>query len=301
MSTNFKIIHIFFVYKMWMRSIIFLAFFLAAEFAAASEETMLVQRSLLADVSAIAPGKPFTVGVRLKLAPDWHVYWINVGDTGIPTKITLKLPDGFTAGEVQFPTPHKFEVPGGMTAFGYADEVVFLSTVRPPKELKIGEEVTLSAKAGWLVCNKDNCVKGDATVELKLRVSENPASVNEAIFSKWKEQLPQPSDRVQRDVRVESPNDEFKSATGTITMNWKGGSKQVTPEQVEWFPAPSDQMIITSSDCKTDGEKTVVTFKAEALPGEKVSDASFLSVLGYTVDGKRVGIAVPIQIKSTVP
>src|SRR5689334_14231321 len=92
----------------------------------------LVSTQMLADVSAISPGTPFTVGVKLTMVPEWHVYWINCGDTGIPTRITLKLPEGFTASEVQFPIPHKFDVPGGMIAYGYDDEVMFLATITPP-------------------------------------------------------------------------------------------------------------------------------------------------------------------------
>jgi thiol:disulfide interchange protein DsbD len=35
----------------------------------------LVKAELLADTTAVVPGKPFTVGVLLKMAPHWHTYW----------------------------------------------------------------------------------------------------------------------------------------------------------------------------------------------------------------------------------
>ena len=49
----------------------------------------LVKASLLADTGAVAPGKPFTVGLRLKMAPRWHTYWENSGDAGLPTTKNL--------------------------------------------------------------------------------------------------------------------------------------------------------------------------------------------------------------------
>jgi len=35
----------------------------------------LVKPELLADTNAIVPGKPFTVGLLLRMAPNWHTYW----------------------------------------------------------------------------------------------------------------------------------------------------------------------------------------------------------------------------------
>ena len=62
-----------------------------------------VTPSLVADTAAIAPGKPFTVGVRLRMEPGWHVYWQFAGDSGAPPKIDWELPDGFKTGPVQWP------------------------------------------------------------------------------------------------------------------------------------------------------------------------------------------------------
>ena len=39
------------------------------------EGKTLVKASLLADTTAIVPGKPFEVGVLLEMEPGWHTYW----------------------------------------------------------------------------------------------------------------------------------------------------------------------------------------------------------------------------------
>jgi thiol:disulfide interchange protein DsbD len=61
----------------------------------------LVKATLLADTSAVVPGKPFTVGLLLRMAPGWHTYWKFSGDAGLPSEIKWKLPPGWKAGEIQ--------------------------------------------------------------------------------------------------------------------------------------------------------------------------------------------------------
>src|ERR1044072_1467521 len=50
--------------------------------------------SLEADTTAIAAGKPFTAGIRLKMLPGWHVYNQFPGESGAPPRITWNLPEG---------------------------------------------------------------------------------------------------------------------------------------------------------------------------------------------------------------
>src|SRR5271168_3908009 len=85
-----------------------------------------VQAELLANVSEIQPGKPFWLGVHFVIDPSWHIYWKNPGDAGLPTRVKLTLPDGFTAGPLQFPTPSRFEQPGGIVIYGYENSVTLL-------------------------------------------------------------------------------------------------------------------------------------------------------------------------------
>ncbi|MBA2270544.1 MAG: thiol:disulfide interchange protein, partial [Chthoniobacterales bacterium] len=60
----------------------------------------LVQAELLADTTAITPGKPFTVGVLLRMAPHWHTYWQYAGDAGLPTEIKWNLPPDWKVGSI---------------------------------------------------------------------------------------------------------------------------------------------------------------------------------------------------------
>jgi DsbC/DsbD-like thiol-disulfide interchange protein len=63
-----------------------------------------VKASLVAADQSIQPGRAFTVALRLEHEPHWHTYWLNPG-TGLPTSLVWQLPEGFTAGEIEWPAP----------------------------------------------------------------------------------------------------------------------------------------------------------------------------------------------------
>src|SRR5690242_77174 len=92
----------------------------------------LVKATLLADVKSVKPGQPFTLAVLLKLEPGWHVYWKNPGESGMATSVTWKLPQGFKAGELNFPIPKQFGNSGDVIGYGYEDEVLLTATITPP-------------------------------------------------------------------------------------------------------------------------------------------------------------------------
>jgi DsbC/DsbD-like thiol-disulfide interchange protein len=53
------------------------------------------------------PGKPVWVGLQITHKPEWHTYWKNSGDSGLPTVLEWTLPAGVTAGDIAWPTPQK--------------------------------------------------------------------------------------------------------------------------------------------------------------------------------------------------
>jgi thiol:disulfide interchange protein/DsbC/DsbD-like thiol-disulfide interchange protein len=128
-----------------------------------------VQASLVAADTAIQPGRPFTVALRLVHDPHWHTYWINPG-TGLPTTITWQLPAGFVAGDIQWPAPAVIkDHTGTVTGNGYDGDLLLPVRITPPAGLPPGAPITLKASVDWLMC-KETCVPGDANVEITLPV-----------------------------------------------------------------------------------------------------------------------------------
>lgn len=107
---------------------------------------------------------PFSAMVVIELEPGWHVYWRNAGDTGAPTSIQWNLPEGWTASEPTWPTPHKFEEPG-MVSFGYEDRLVLAYQITPSAG---SGSVTLEAKGEWLQC-KEMCTPGDGAASVSMQ------------------------------------------------------------------------------------------------------------------------------------
>lgn len=135
-----------------------------------------VTASLVAPETSIQPGRPITVALRLTHEPHWHTYWINAG-TGYPTTLKWQLPAGWTASDIQWPTPKALkDATGTITGNGYENVTLLPVTITPPANLAPGETITLAAKAEWLMC-KETCIPGDADVSLALPVkAELPSS-----------------------------------------------------------------------------------------------------------------------------
>ncbi|PYJ55396.1 MAG: hypothetical protein DME82_07390 [Verrucomicrobia bacterium] len=169
----------------------------------------LVKPELLADTTAVVPGKPFIVGLLLRMAPGWHTYWKFSGDAGLPTEVKWKLPAGWKISEIQWPIPLKTIDPGDIQTYGYVDEVLLMQEITPPNVVAgIGDAgnvaradhepgssipattVKLSADANWLVCEKI-CIPGSATLQLELPVSATSQPANTELFARYRRLLPQ--------------------------------------------------------------------------------------------------------------
>ena len=154
------------------RNLLFLAFsFLAlgaTDLFAASVKTPHVEAEIISRHNAVQPGQPIEAALRLKIIPHWHTYWRNPGDSGLPTKLTWSLPPGVTAGPIEWPYPKQLPL-GPLMNFGYDGEVLHLMKLQTPTTLKAGQNVTLSAKAEWLVCS-DVCIPESADLTISLPV-----------------------------------------------------------------------------------------------------------------------------------
>ena len=107
-------------------------------------------------------------GLYFKLEPGWHIYWKNAGDSGEPPRVRWTLPDGMTAGPLQFPSPKRLPL-GPLMDFGYEGEAYFPIALTVAKGTKPGP-VTLQAKVEWLVC-REVCIPGKAELEVQRRVA----------------------------------------------------------------------------------------------------------------------------------
>lgn len=110
------------------------------------------------------PGQINWIAFYQQLSDDWHVYWRNPGDSGLPLELAWTLPEGFEAGETIYPQPHRLAL-GPLVNFGHEGAPVFLVPVDVPADAPLGTDVTLTAEARYLICF-DVCVPETATVSM---------------------------------------------------------------------------------------------------------------------------------------
>ncbi len=122
-----------------------------------------VHVQLVVPESGFKPGAVADAGLYFRIDKGWHVYWKNAGDAGEPPHIKWTLPDGITAGPLQFPAPKRLPL-GPLMDFGYEDEVLFPFTLNVAGTAQPGPDV-LHAKVNWLVCQA-SCIPGKAELEV---------------------------------------------------------------------------------------------------------------------------------------
>ncbi|QJE98649.1 protein-disulfide reductase DsbD family protein [Luteolibacter luteus] len=194
---------------------------------AAAEKETPATAVILSDAKEIAPGQAFRVALKITHAPHWHTYYLNPGFVGSPPEIKWTLPEGFTAGALEFPVPLRGES-AGFPLYGYEGTAYFLQTITPPATLKAGETVTLSGKASWLVC-KEQCVNGDAELSLALPVATSATPNAEAAADFTKADAAMPLKAPAWEVTASETAD-------SVTLHLKGGSGTVAePKNVYFF------------------------------------------------------------------
>ncbi len=231
----------------------------------------LVKAALLADTTAVVPGKPFTIGLLLRMVPGWHTYWKFPGDAGIPTELKWKLPQGWKTGEIQWPIPLKLSEPGDIQIYGYHDEVLLMQEITPPAS--IGDStVKLAADANWLVCEKI-CIPGNASVQIELPVSASSEPANTEVFARFRRLLPQdlPDSKTANTKWRRAGADLFFTVTSEALANYPAA---------DFFPIPEGDVVVGHPKLESRNGNDV-TFR---IP---IENGDLSSINGLVVFGQR--------------
>ncbi len=244
-----------------------------------SAEKVLVTPSLIADRTKIEEGKPFTVGVRMEMAPKWHTYWQYPGEAGGAPKVTWELPPGFSAGPIRWPIPQARLDEGDLLTYTYEGDLILPVEITPPASLPAGN-VTLKAQIRWLVCDQ-TCIPGEGSAELTLATGAGGEPANADLFAKTSAQLP-------------------RDAAPPFSVKWDTTATEVTARlsglaattKAEFFPLPPQGLTPghpKTGDIAADGSRTITLPIAEGgtaslqLPGVIVTTKA---------DGTREGWAI---------
>ena len=149
-----------------------------------------VKASLISEVKSISPGQKFTVAVYLQHFDGFHTYWKNPGLVGFATTLKWTLPEGFTAGEIQWQVPERSKMLK-YNCHAYKGGTYLLVDIQAPEE--IPDKFSLSAKVGGMSCSTKECCKiGFIDVGVDLTKSIKPVfdTSAKALIDSARQKLP---------------------------------------------------------------------------------------------------------------
>lgn len=142
--------------------------FTQASALARATDSRPVEVELRSAARVLVPGETAVVAIRLRPEPGWHAYWRHAGDVGSAPSVEWRLPEGFTADSLRWPTPELIVSPP-LASYGYEREVHLLATLHVPPTARVGSTATLAGTVTWVVC-KEECFAADVDLALTLPV-----------------------------------------------------------------------------------------------------------------------------------
>jgi len=196
--------------------------------------TERVRAELMAHApDGVEPGKQVWVGLQLAHQPEWHTYWKNSGDSGLPTQLAWTLPAGVTAGDIAWPRPTKIPI-GNLANYGYEGTVLLpvpLTITAAFRPSLLASELEVKLKADWLVCRKE-CVPEEGSFVLKIPVRSTTA-LNSATFDAAFKAQPRP---VLSGTQGAIPDSNVRIDGNAIRLSVQGLPLQLRGKKLDLFP-----------------------------------------------------------------
>ena len=187
--------------------------------------TSEVRAELLAHApQGVAAGQPLWLGLQITHQPEWHTYWKNPGDSGLPTVLEWTLPAGVTAGEITWPTPKKIPI-GNLANYGYEGTVLLPVPLTVAPGFK-DEQLSVRLKASWLVCRRE-CIPQEGEFVLNVPARSSYAAQG-AAFDAARKASPQALTGGSGQITPEDKNIRV-SVTG-LPSNLQGKALEFFPE-----------------------------------------------------------------------
>lgn len=193
-----------------------------------------VQAELVAHApQGVGPGQPLWLGLQITHQPDWHTYWKNPGDSGLPTELTWQLPAGLDAGDIAWPVPHKIAI-GTLANYGYEGTVLLPVPVTVAQTFAPGplaKDVTVQLKASWLVCRKE-CIPEEGNFTLQLPIQSTTA-LHGAAFDAAQKAQPQPLAKPSAQQQAQVDGDALQVRVAGLPAALRGKTLDLFPEMPE--------------------------------------------------------------------
>lgn len=136
----------------------------------AEDSDNLVKLDMYSNVKQIQVGSDFFIAIKLDVADEWHIYWKNPGDSGLPTEVKWTLPKGVEAdGGLIWQVPERIAW-SGMVNYGFEHDVYLIQKFKTSRLID-AESLKIKAHVNWLIC-KEKCIPQDKKIEISIAVGE---------------------------------------------------------------------------------------------------------------------------------
>ncbi|NIP38735.1 MAG: hypothetical protein GWO07_08345 [Candidatus Dadabacteria bacterium] len=238
-------------------------------------------------------GEVIQVGVQFRLDPDWHIYWKNPGDSGLPTRVNYTVPKGFELKETYYPLPKTFLREGNILDYGYEDELLLISDIKVPDDYD-KRSFKISSEATWVVC-REVCIPGSENLDMEFPIKDKRYAADRSLFDRWVLQNPKKvaDDMLPFKYSVKKEfGDNEKVKYVDITLNWK-----YEVYDIEIFPDVDKSVYM--KDIKLANGKNISSYSFSPVIFNK--DRKDLDDLDIVVsykdgDGNRVGIETTLNL-----
>ena len=177
----------------------------------------------------LAPGSTVRAGFFFQMDEGWHIYWQNPGDSGQAVRVRWQLPQGFKGGKLNWPTPQRIPSPPLMS-YGYTNEVMLLSRIHAPSDLRTGGIAHIRVHLKWLEC-KEICLPGKANLSLRLPVRKDTRQKKAG--SAWAKRLAYAESQIPPPFR--GAHSEEKRDAGSDEKESPQPSFRLEPNQIDLF------------------------------------------------------------------
>ncbi|MGE3310927.1 MAG: protein-disulfide reductase DsbD family protein [Limisphaerales bacterium] len=268
----------------WYRG---LAVFLVASLAASAAQPPAATRvQLLLPVQTVRAGETFVAALELQSKDGWHTYWRNGGDSGAPTTVDWRLPDGVAAGDLQWPPPERF-ADAGLVTYVYHDTTLLPVPITIAPGTAPGP-IEATATVHWLEC-KESCIPRKAEVRATFTIGDTtqPSSTASRI-REARDLIPTPLPEGSATAAWDGPpaGDER-----TLVITWEAGSGAGSAVP-DFFPLSSESFQIATATERLAAAGPTVVLRKKVLKFDGEWPNQVAGLLVKAEDGKRPSVAL---------